>query len=601
MERTVDPHEAQRLECLHRYQVLDTPPEAEFDRITRFVKHLLEAPIVIICFVAVRRTWLKSSVGTNIHEMDRESVCCGEAIRRDEPFVVGDLHADPRFQNDPMVKFEGARSYAGAPLITPDGYRIGTLAVYDHHPREFTPEQRTFLQDLAAIVIDTLELRLTVLNWKQAQERSEHLAHHDALTGLPNRLMLLDRAEQALRQADRRGTPVGMLVLDLDGFKVINDSLGHAVGDALLRAVGERLSHVLRAEDTVARFGGDEFVVLLPELRGTLDAANVALKLQETLREPFQVRSHTLVTNCSVGISLYPADGRDAEALLRAADTAMYQAKAVGKGQCCFYEEEMTRAAQEKLHLRGRLAQALEREEFRLHYQPQVDLGTGRVIGLEALLRWPQPDGSWTPPGQFIPLAESSGLIVPLGAWVLREACAQLGRWRERGSLGVDLSVNVSARQWEDPSFPEQVRRVLGEAGLPPERLVLEVTESVLFSNPQGARRLAQGLASLGVRVAVDDYGTGFSNLRQLQHLPIGQLKLDRSFVQPLPGGDKDQALVRSAVTLARGLNAAVVGEGIETEGQLTALRRLGCTVGQGFLLGRPVGAEEFEARHLRP
>ncbi|WP_019586600.1 putative bifunctional diguanylate cyclase/phosphodiesterase [Deinococcus apachensis] len=601
MDPTVDPHEAQRLECLHRYQVLDTPPEAEFDRITRFVRHLLEVPVVIINFVAVRRVWLKSSVGTNLHEMDRDSVCCGETVQRDDPFVVEDLHADPRFQNDPLVKFAGGRSYAGAPLITPDGYRIGTLAVYDHRPREFTLEQRTFLRDLAAIVIDTLELRLMVLSWKQAQQRSEYLAHHDALTGLPNRLMLLDRAEQALRQADRRGTPVGMLVLDLDGFKVINDSLGHAVGDALLQAVGERLSHTLRAEDTVARFGGDEFVVLLPELRGTLDAANVALKLQETLRAPFGVRNHTLVTNCSVGISLYPADGRDAETLLRAADTAMYQAKAVGKGQCCFYEEEMTRAAQEKLHLRGRLAQALERGEFRLHYQPQVDLATGRVVGLEVLLRWPQPDGGWIPPGQFIPLAESSGLIVPLGAWVLREACAQLGRWREQGCPEVDVSVNVSARQWEDPSFPEQVRRVLGSAGLPPERLVLEVTESVLFANPQGARRLALGLASLGVRVAVDDYGTGFSNLRQLQHLPIGQLKLDRSFVQPLPGEEKDQALVRSAITLAQGLNAAVVGEGIETEAQLAALRRLGCTVGQGFLLGRPVGAENFEARYLRP
>ncbi|MFC4637932.1 putative bifunctional diguanylate cyclase/phosphodiesterase [Deinococcus hohokamensis] len=598
---TPDPLEEQeRLERLHRYLVLDTPPEVEFDRITRFVKHLLGVPVVIINLVAARRAWLKSSVGTNIHEVDRASICCGEAIKQDGVFVVEDLLATPRFQNDPLVKFEGARSYAGAPLKTPDGFNIGVLAVYDRHPRAFTPLEQSFLQDLAAIVIDELELRLMTLQWTKAKDQSEFQARHDALTGLPNRLMLLDRTGQALLQAERHGTPVGMLVLDLDGFKTINDSLGHSVGDEFLKVVGARLREALRPQDTVARFGGDEFVILLPELHDALDAGRVAERLQEALAQPFELNGLVLEMRCSVGISLYPNDGHEAEALLLAADTAMYQAKAAGKHQYRFYAEAMTRAAQDKLHLRGQLSQAVAKGEFEVHYQPQVELTTGRLIGLEALVRWRQADGRLIPPGAFIPLAEETGLIIPLGTWVLREACAQAVRWQAEGYPELGVSVNVSVRQWEEPAFMPLVQQILLDTGLSPSHLILEITESVLLSDPQDARMQAEGLASLGVRVALDDYGTGYSNLSQLQSLRIGQLKLDRSFVQPLPGGPREQALVQSALTLGQALDARVVAEGIETEEQLLMLHALGCPVGQGYFLGRPVPAAEFEVQHLQ-
>lgn len=592
-------HEQQRLDALHRYQMLDTLPDIELDRITRFVKHLLKVPVVVVSLVEAKHIWLKSAQGTTLRTTERGNMCCGEAIKHSGVFAVPDLHADPWFQHDPMVKLEGARAYAGAPLTTPDGFRIGVLGVYDQRPRFFSPEEQGFLLDLAAVVIDELELRLMMLNWQHAQQHSEYLAHHDALTGLPNRLRLLDRAELALHHADRSGRPVGVMVLDLDGFKTINDSLGHLVGDALLRAVGERLCGAVRAEDSIARFGGDEFVILLPELQAPLDAAQVAHKLLRALDLPFQIGEHALEVKCSIGISLYPDDGQSAETLLRTADTAMYQAKAAGKARSCFYNEEMTVEAQAKLHLRKMLARAVQQGELGLHYQPQVDLQTGEVVGLEALLRWPQLDGTWIAPLHFIPLAEESGLIVEIGQSVLRGACEQLARWRGQGCPDWTMSVNVSVRQWEDPDFLGSVKRVLEATNLPAACLVLEVTESVMLTRPREALRLAETLTALGVQVSLDDFGTGYSSLSQLQHLSIRQLKVDRSFVQGLPDQARGLAVTETIILLGHRLDARVVGEGIETEAQCETLRGLGCDVGQGFLFARPMSPQEVEGRYL--
>jgi diguanylate cyclase (GGDEF)-like protein len=591
--------ELQRLAALRRYQVLDSLPEVAFDRITAFVKQLLKAPIVIINFVDAQRTWLKSSQGTNVHEMDRASVCCTQCVERADVFTVSDLQADGRFDNDPSVKFEGARCYLGAPLLTPDGFAIGSLAVYDHQPRHFTPAEVELLVGLAAVVIDELELRLVTLQAKQAQSRSEYQAHHDPLTGLPNRLRLFDRVELALHQSTRSGCPVAVMVLDLDRFKLINDSLGHLVGDELLQQVGQRLCGALRADDSVARFGGDEFVILAPHLSAPLDAAQVAHKLLSSLERPFQVGAHRLEITGSLGISLYPHDGQDAQQLLRAADTAMYQAKTAGKAQACFYTEDLTAAAQHKLRLHGNLTRAVQQGELRVHYQPQVNLETGAVVGLEALVRWPQADGSWLAPDQFIPLAEESHLIIKLGTWVLWEACHQLARWRAQGGPPWALAVNVSVRQWEDPGFLSLIEQVLKATQVPAASLMLEVTESVLLSRPQETLQLTEKLSALGVRVALDDFGTGFSSLSQLQHLHVHQLKVDRSFVRELPECAKSQAVTDTIILLGHRLAVSVVGEGIETEAQCDTLRNMSCDIGQGFLFAQPMSPQDIEARYL--
>ncbi|UQN10185.1 EAL domain-containing protein [Deinococcus sp. QL22] len=591
----------QRVAALRRYQVLDSLPEAAFDRITLIVKHLLKAPIVLINLVDVKRTWLKSSQGLNIHEMDRESGYCNQCVQRADVFAVPDLLADGRFDNDPRVKLVGARCYLGAPLLTPDGFAIGALAVYDTQVRHFTAGEVELLVGLAAVVIDELELRLLTLQAKQAQSRSDYQAHHDPLTGLPNRLRLLDRMEVAFRQSARSGHPVAVMVLDLDRFKLINDSLGHLVGDELLKQVGQRLCEALRADDSVARFGGDEFVLLVPHLNTSLDAVQVAQKVLLSLERPFQVGDHRLEVTGSLGISLYPNDGQDPQQLLRAADTAMYQAKTAGKAQVCFYTEDMTVAAQHKLHLHGNLTRALQCNELRVHYQPQVNLQTDVVVGLEALVRWPQADGSWLPPDQFIPLAEESRLIIELGTWVLWEACKQLAQWQSQGGPPWSLSVNVSVRQWEDPNFLSIIREVLEGTQVPAGCLVLEITESVMGSRPTEALGLVEQLVALGVRVALDDFGTGFSSLSQLQHLKVDQVKIDRSFVRDLPECAKSQAVTETIIMLGHRLGVSLIGEGIETEAQRDTLKGMSCDVGQGFLFARPMSPQDIEASYLSP
>ncbi|MFC4637097.1 putative bifunctional diguanylate cyclase/phosphodiesterase [Deinococcus hohokamensis] len=600
-------HETKRLEALHRYQVLDTPPEVEFDRLTRLAQHFLDVPVVLINLVDATRTWMKSAQGTVVQEFDRAHACCARTIEGDQVYTVPDLYAHPDLNKDGLVRHAQVRAYAGAPLITPDRQRIGTLAVYDTRPRIFSSAEQRFLQDLAAIVIDSLELRLMVRLWQDAQHHSAYLAQHDPLTGLPNRLRLLDRAQLAFHQAHRSGHSVAFMVLDLDGFKSVNDSLGHSVGDELLKEVGQRLRASIRQDDTVARLGGDEFVILLPELTEPLDAARVAQKLLDCLRRPIRIGEDDIELSASLGIAIHPADGLDtgertpeaqANALLRAADTAMYEAKAAGKAQYQFYSQTMTLTAQRKADLRARLAQAIHDGRMAVHYQPQVEMHSGRVVGMEALARWPQAGGGWISPLEFIPLAEESHLIHDLGAWVLRTACQQLVEWQRQGFAAWDLSVNVSVKQWEAPNFFALVQGILADTGLPPERLVLEVTESVTFTAPQEARRLSEAFAALGIRVALDDFGTGFSSLSQMQDLCIQQIKVDRSFVQRLGDTPKAQALAETIVMMGRQLGMTVVGEGIETAAQRARLQDFACHLGQGYLIGRPVAPGAFLERY---
>ncbi|MCB1889941.1 MAG: EAL domain-containing protein [Rhodocyclaceae bacterium] len=431
---------------------------------------------------------------------------------------------------------------------------------------------------------------------KEAEARIHFLAHHDALTGLPNRILLQDRLGQALSIAARDDRQVAVMFLDLDRFKLVNDSLGHDVGDALLEEVARRLSAVLRQGETVARLGGDEFVIVLPGLHGTEAAALVATRALEALGEPLSVRNQSFHVTASVGISLYPRDGESVETLLRNADTAMYHAKELGRANFQFYTEGLNAIVTERVRMETDLRGGLERGEFVVHYQPQVDARSGRIVGAEALVRWMHPGQGMISPARFIPVAEDTGLIVPLGAFVLREACRQAARWHRQFDEPMRMGVNLSARQFSSgEDLIQLVRDALADSGLPPDQLELEITESMLMERPDEATALLGRLSELGVRLAIDDFGTGYSSLSYLKRFAIDRLKVDQSFIQDLSDDPNDAAIVEAVISLARSLKLEVIAEGVETREHLDQLRAWGCFDVQGFLFSKPLPAAEFE------
>ncbi len=434
---------------------------------------------------------------------------------------------------------------------------------------------------------------------KHAEARLEHLAHYDPLTELPNRLLAQLRLAHALEQAQRRHCKVGVLFIDLDQFKTVNDSLGHLAGDQLLRAIAQRLSERLRQQDTLARLGGDEFLIVLEGLQRPEEAATVAQTLIGLLTRPFTLLSsdQEIYLGASIGISLYPDDGLSVGELIQHADTTVYQAKAKGRNTYQFYTETLTRAAHERLDMESRLRRGLERGEFLLHYQPLVAVGDGRIIGAEALVRWQPPGEALVPPLRFIPLAEETGLIVALGEWVLRAACTQAQAWREAGLPPLLLAVNLSAQQFQQPGLIEQLRAVLADTGLPATSLELEITESALMQQGQDAVAMLMALKDLGVRLAIDDFGTGYSSLAYLKRFPLDKLKIDQSFVRDIPNDPGDMGITAAIIALARTLRLEALAEGVETAEQLAFLREQGCDTYQGYLFSRPVPAEEFALR----
>jgi diguanylate cyclase (GGDEF)-like protein/PAS domain S-box-containing protein len=434
---------------------------------------------------------------------------------------------------------------------------------------------------------------------KAADERVRFLAQHDALTELPNRTLFLDRFEHAIAGATRLGTRVALLFLDLDRFKNVNDSLGHQVGDRLLQAVARRLKGCLREVDTVARLGGDEFLILLHDLRSAQAVATVADKLLGVMAGPFEVDGHELTVSPSVGISLYPDDGRDVPTLMKNADAAMYHAKNRGRNNYQFYRDDMNARTLELLALENALRRAIEHQEFRLHYQPQVDLASGRIVGVEALARWPSPEGGMISPARFIPVAEDCGLIVPLGDWVLREACAQARRWQEMGLSPVPVAVNLSALQFRQGGLPARIRTVLTETGLAPEYLELEITESALMHEVEATVAMVQELRDMGLRLSIDDFGTGYSSLSYLIRFPIHKLKVDLSFVRRMVDNPDAAAITKAIIGMAKNLRLKVIAEGVENADQLALLRAQGCEEIQGYYFSAPVPAEDV-ARMLR-
>jgi diguanylate cyclase (GGDEF)-like protein len=415
---------------------------------------------------------------------------------------------------------------------------------------------------------------------------------------LPNRVLLRDRIQQAIAQAHRSGRQLAVLFLDLDRFKTINDSLGHQFGDRLLQAVASRILVCVREGDTVSRVGGDEFVIVVPGIENSSDASAVASKILEVLAAAFHLHGNDLHLAASIGISLYPADGMDAETLMRNADTAMYHAKDSGRGNFQFFTQHMNVAAQQRLTLETALRRALDNGEFELHYQPLFDLRDRSITGFEALVRWKPPGSEMLPPGQFIAAAEDSGLIVPIGEWVLREALRQARAW-QTPSRPLSISINVSANQLARSNFVDRLRALIAETGIEPARIELEVTESVIIEGAGEAQAALDQVAALGVGVAIDDFGTGYSGLAYLKRLPIDTVKIDQSFVRDLTVDADDAAIVTAIVAMAKSLGVDVIAEGIETEEQLEELRRLGCRRGQGYLLAPPMPAASI-AKLLR-
>jgi diguanylate cyclase (GGDEF)-like protein len=429
---------------------------------------------------------------------------------------------------------------------------------------------------------------------RRANEQLHHLVLHDNLTRLPNRTLLEDRITQAISSAQGLGKLFAVMLLDLDRFKTINDSLGHHYGDKLLQAVAQRLTETLRAEDTVARIGGDEFVVLLKEIAEPQAAANIAQKLLTALSEPFYIEDQEQNMSSSIGISIYPNDGLDLRALMVNADGAMYHAKKMGRNNYQFFTREMTAVAGARLELEKSLRRAMENREFELHYQPKVNVKSGAVTAMEALIRWRDPQKGLISPVEFIPLAEELGLIIPLGAWVLITACQQNRQWQVAGLPKIRVAVNLSAVQFRQKNLVEFISQVLEDTGLDASFLELEVTESVIMQNAEEATLVLEKLHAKGIHISIDDFGTGYSSLSYLKRFPLDTLKIDRSFVRDISSDPDDAAIVKSVIALAHSLRLGVIAEGVETEEQLAFLSALGCDEYQGYYRSRPVPAEEF-------
>jgi diguanylate cyclase (GGDEF)-like protein/PAS domain S-box-containing protein len=429
---------------------------------------------------------------------------------------------------------------------------------------------------------------------KRAEERLSYLAYYDTLTGLPNRALLHESLRRSLAEADRHGRSVAVMMLDLDRFKIINDTLGHAVGDGLLKTAGERLAGAVRPGDTVARLGGDEFALVLADVANTDDVAHVVRKILARFGEPVHVAGHELHVTPSIGITLYPVDGGDIDDLLRNADTAMYKAKERGRNNFQFFTAELNRRAERRLALENALHHALERGELFLDYQPQVALAGGRIVGCEALLRWRHPGLGLVPPLDFISVAEDTGLILPIGEWVLREACRALAAWQAAGHRDMRVAVNVSARQLHLQDFHEVVRRILAETGVAAPALEIEITEGFLLRDAEETLGLLRELGAHGVRFAIDDFGTGYSSLAYLKRLPLDTLKVDRTFVRDIAADPDDAAIVRAVIAMARSLEMEVIAEGVESAEQEEFLRAHGCHGAQGYRFGAPVAEEEI-------
>jgi diguanylate cyclase (GGDEF)-like protein/PAS domain S-box-containing protein len=517
-------------------------------------------------------------------------------LARREPLVASDLSQDERFRGSPLLE-RGVRSSILVPIFGTSG-SFGVLNVHAKKTRHFSEEHLSFLQSVANILAVAIER-------KSAEDRLAYLAQFDALTGLPNRHLFHDQLQKTMANARRTGHPMAVLFIDLDHFKLVNDTQGHSAGDKLLKEAATRLSQCVRSGDTVGRFGGDEFGAIVSELSRPGDAGTIAQKVLDALAQPFRLDAHETYVSASVGITLFPSDGDNPESLVMNADTAMYRAKEQGRNTYQYFTREMNERTLARVKMDAALRHAIERKEFFILYQPKVELASRRICGFEALLRWEHPDRGMVLPGEFVSILEEAGLIVQVGEWVLREVSAQVRSWQSAGLAAMPVTVNLSARQFQQKEFEATVRRVLREGRVDPGLVQFELTESLLMSDPEGAARTLRGLKDTGVKISVDDFGTGYSSLAYLKRFPIDSLKIDRSFVRDITMDPEDEAIALAIIGLAHALKLRVVAEGVETSAQLAWLAANGCDEIQGFYFSVPTTPEECakmlsENRRLR-
>jgi diguanylate cyclase (GGDEF)-like protein len=518
----------------------------------------------------------------------------GNAFRTRQPCISNDYMADSRVSAfHAIIRRDGANSCAAFPLLI-RGQAVGVMIYLSSEKDTFTTEFVELLQRLADNVSFALENFDRADEKTKADERIEYLASHDSLTKLPNRDTFNELLHNAIERAHRHQRQFALLFIDLDRFKVINDSLGHDAGDILLLETADRLRDALRGSDVVARLGGDEFVVILEETAEREDVENIARYLLSVLSQPLQLSGHECHTTASIGIAMYPSNGADAQTLTKNADMAMYLAKEDGKNGFRFFTKEIKTQSIERLTLESALRRALERDQFALHYQPKVDIATGQITGVEALLRWTHPELGVLPPMQFIPLAEETGLIVPIGRWVLKEACAQNMAWQRRGLRPVSMAVNLSPRQFADERLLQDIDEALAASGMSPVLLQLEVTESMVMRNVSRAIKVLDAIQSRGIRLAIDDFGTGYSSMSLMKQFPIDTIKIDRSFVRDLPQDTEDRAIAQAIISMGKALGMTVVAEGVETTAQEAFLRDHACDEMQGYLYSKPVTPQQM-------